>query len=467
MADNFNKSPLSQIELYDLEAESALLGALFINNDKIPHVLDELRENIYIFKLREHQIIYYAIVELFKEHATGVDSIVVRDFLKKCNKTPEGRKLNKDESLLKYAGDSDYIQEIQMNASTLINYDEYIKIIRNKYILRKLLKVLNEVYDETISNMHDVDYILENAEKRIFDIVQEKKVKRSYSNLKQIIDEQIEHIEKIKETGGGHTEYITTGYKLLDQKTGGFKPGQLIILAARPAMGKTAFSLNIARNVAKDLDKGVAFFSLEMAEEEIAQRFLFMESKIKGHDAMQGYLSSEEFEKLYDAGSNLVSLPIIIDDTAGLTPIQMKAKLRRIISREEIDVVIVDYLQLMNTNERFNNMNAKITVISRYLKEIAKEFNVPVIALSQLSRKTEQRQNKRPKLSDLRESGAIEQDADMVLFLFREGYYNKKKDESETEIIISKNRNGPTGIVKLTFFLEYGKFESMSLRERT
>jgi len=204
-----------------------------------------------------------------------------------------------------------------------------------------------------------------------------------------------------------------------------------------------------------------------MAEEEIAQRFLFMESKIKGHDAMQGYLSSEEFEKLYDAGSNLVGLPIVVDDTAGLTPIQMKAKLRRIISREEIDIVIVDYLQLMNTNERFNNMNAKITVISRYLKEIAKEFNVPVIALSQLSRKTEQRQDKRPKLSDLRESGAIEQDADMVLFLYREGYYNKKKDESETEIIISKNRNGPTGIVKLTFFLEYGKFESLSLRERT
>ncbi len=467
MADYFSKSQLSQIELYDLEAESALLGALFINNDKIPHVLDELRENIYIFKLREHQIIYYAIVELFKDHATGVDSIVVRDFLKKCSKTPEGRKLDNDESLLKRAGGNEYIQEIQMNASTLINYDEYIKIIRNKYILRKLLKVLNEVYDETISNMHDVDYILENAEKRIFDIVQEKKVKRSYSNLKQIIDEQIEHIEKIKETGGNHTDYITTGYKLLDQKTGGFKPGQLIIIAARPAMGKTAFSLNIARNVAKNLEKGVAFFSLEMAEEEIAQRFLFMESKIKGHDAMQGYLSSEEFEKLYDAGSNLVGLPIVVDDTAGLTPIQMKAKLRRIISREEIDIVIVDYLQLMNTNERFNNMNAKITVISRYLKEIAKEFNVPVIALSQLSRKTEQRQDKRPKLSDLRESGAIEQDADMVLFLYREGYYNKKKDESETEIIISKNRNGPTGIVKLTFFLEYGKFESLSLRERT
>ncbi|TYB32154.1 MAG: replicative DNA helicase [Candidatus Mcinerneyibacterium aminivorans] len=466
MSEYYSKSQLSQIELYDLEAESALLGALFINNEKIPHVLDELRENIYIFKLREHQVIYYAIVELFKDKTRGVDSIVVKDFLNKCKKTPEGRKLDKDKTLLDLAGGNDYIQQIQMNASTLINYDEYIKIIRNKYILRKLLKVLNEVYDETISNMHDVDYILENAEKRIFDIVQEKKVKRSYSNLKQIVDKQIEHIEKIKETGGAHTDYITTGYKLLDQKTGGFKPGQLIILAARPAMGKTAFSLNIARNVAKDLDKGVAFFSLEMAEEEIAQRFLFMESEIKGHDAMQGYLSSDEFDKLYEAGSNLVGLPIVIDDTAGLTPIQMKAKLRRIISREEIDVVVVDYLQLMNTNENFNNMNAKITVISRYLKEIAKEFNVPVIALSQLSRKTEQRQNKRPKLSDLRESGAIEQDADMVLFLFREGYYNKKKDETETEIIISKNRNGPTGIVKLTFFLEYGKFESMSLRKR-
>lgn len=466
MSKYFKKSQVSKEELYDLEAESALLGALLINNDKIPYVLDQLGENIYVFKLREHQIIYYAIFELFKDRTRGTDSIVIKDFLKKYRETPEGRSLNKDETLLDRAGGNEYIKEIQMSASTLINYDEYIKIIRNKYILRKLLKVLNDVYDETISNMHDVDYILENAEKRIFDIVQEKKIQRSYSNLKQIVDEQIEHIEKIKENGGAHTDYITTGYKLLDQKTGGFKPGQLIILAARPAMGKTAFSLNIAKNVAKELDKGVAFFSLEMAEEEIAQRFLFMESEIKGHDAMQGYLSTDEFDKLYEAGSKLVSLPVVVDDTAGLTPIQMKAKLRRMISKEDIDLVIVDYLQLMNTNDNFNNMNAKITVISRYLKEIAKEFNVPVIALSQLSRKTEQRQNKRPKLSDLRESGAIEQDADMVLFLFREGYYNKKKDETLTEIIISKNRNGPTGIVKLTFFLEYGKFESLSLRER-
>lgn len=466
MYDSLKKSKLSDIELYDLEAESALLGALLLNNEKIAHVLDELTDNIYVFKLREHQIIYYAVQHIFQDKSSGIDSITVKNYLEKLNKTPEGYKLKDNECMLEKVGGKEYIQQIQTSASTFINYDEYIKIIKNKYILRKLLKVLNDVYDETISNSYDIDYILENAEKRIFDIVQEKKITRSVVDLEDIVNKRVKLIEKIKSSGGEYVDFVTTGYKELDEITGGFKPGQLIILAARPGMGKTAFSLNIVKNVAKSLDKATVFFSLEMAEEELGDRLLYMEAKIPGHEARKGYLSSNQLKRLHKAAANLVDIPVFIDDTAALTPIQIKAKLRRLMSREDIELVVVDYLQLINSTDNFNNMNAKITLISRYLKEIAKEFNVPVIALSQLSRRTEQRTDKRPKLSDLRESGAIEQDADMVLFLYREGYYDEEKDDGETEVIIAKNRNGPQGKVKLKFLKKYGRFENFSFRNR-
>jgi len=464
MNDYKNKSNLSNIELYDLEAESALLGALFLNNEEINRVLAELSNNIKIFKKRENQIIFYAIKKLINNQSDGIDAIVVKDFLKGLKETPEGYTL-KDKDLLEVAGGMEYIQEIQENATTFINYDEYIKIIRNKFLLRRLLKTLNEVYDKTVSNPNDIDFVLENAERKIFEIAQEKKVKKSFAQINELIKDQVKYIQLIKEKGGDLDTYVKTDYDLLDTQTGGFKPGQLIILAARPAMGKTAFAINIAKNVALNHNKGVVFFSLEMADEEIAQRLLFMHSSIRGHDALQGFLAASEFDKLYETEKQFDKLPIFVDDTAGLTPIQMTAKLRRLISKKSVDLVIVDYLQLMNTSENYNTMNAKITVISRYLKEIAKEFKVPVIALSQLSRKTEQRDKKIPRLSDLRESGAIEQDADIVLFLYRKGYYDEDEDGNETDIIIAKNRNGPTGKVKLHFHKEYGRFDKLSFRD--
>lgn len=457
------------LELYDSESEGALLGALLIDNKLIPHVLEELGENIEIFHHRPNQLIYAAIIEIFKSDVNkAIDPILLKDYLGSRTVTPEGTELKNGRTLLDLAGGFEYIGEIWEKSSAFINHAGYINIIREKFVLRRLISALGEIYNDTLTQSYDIDRVLELAETRIFDIVQGKKVKKSFSSMKDIIEKQVEYIENIKKTGGVDDETIRTGYELVDEITGGFKPGQLIIIAARPGMGKTAFALNIARNVAKTTGRGVAFFSLEMSEDEIARRFIFMQSKVRGHEAMKGYITHDDFKKVHRAAAELVEYPIFIDDTAGITPLQMKAKMRRLFAQREYGLVIVDYLQLMNTAEQFESMNTKITVISRMLKEIAKEFGVPVIALSQLSRSVERRDKKKPMLSDLRESGSIEQDADMVMFLYREEYYSESgadTADNSIEINIAKNRNGPIGNKKLVFLKEYGRFENLSARE--
>jgi len=455
-------------EICDLDAESALLGALLLDNTIIPHVLDELGENIDIFYSRPHQLIYYAILDLFRRDVhSRIDPVVLKNYLSERKNTPEGLPLKQKGSLLDEAGGFEYLSALWEKSSAYINYDGYMDIIRHKYILRRLRSALVSTSNDIENLPYDVDKILETAEERIFDIVQERKVKKSFSTLEELVAHQITYIEDIKDKKVTKSD-IETGYLLVDEITGGFKPGQLIIVAGRPGMGKTAFALNVALNVAETGEKGVVVFSLEMSEEEIARRFIFMHSRIRGHEAMKGYITKDNLKRLHATGSQLSQLPIYVDDSAGITPLQLKAKLRRLFTQKEYRLVIVDYLQLMNTVENYESMNAKITMISRHLKEIAKEFKVPVIALSQLSRSVEKRDRKRPMLSDLRESGSIEQDADIVMFLYREDYYQDHEEGSEdksVEINVAKNRNGPIGTKKLTFLKEYGRFENYSGRD--
>jgi replicative DNA helicase len=455
-------------EICDLDAESALLGALLLDNTIIPHVLDELGENIDLFYSRPHQLIYYGILDLFRRDVNSpIDPVVLKNFLSDRKHSPEGLPLKDGSSLLDEAGGFDTIRALWEKGSSYINYDGYIEIIRHKYILRKLRSALISTSNDIENLPYDVDKILETAEERIFDIVQERKIKKSFSTLEDLVPQQITYIEDIKDQKIVKSD-IETGYQLVDEITGGFKPGQLIIIAGRPGMGKTAFALNVALNIAETGDKGVVFFSLEMSEEEIARRFIFMHSKIRGHEAMKGYITKEDLKRLHSTGSQLSRLPVYVDDTAGITPLQLKAKLRRLFTQKDYHLVIVDYLQLMNTMGNYESMNAKITMISRQLKELAKEFKVPVIALSQLSRSVENRPKKRPMLSDLRESGSIEQDADIVMFLYREDYYQDQEGAAEdksVEINVAKNRNGPIGTKKLTFLKEFGRFESYSGRD--
>ncbi len=452
--------------VYDLEAESALIGALLINNTIIPDAVELLGEDYLVFFKKEHQVLYWGILELFKRGQTAVDAIVLYDFLKQQPITVYDRTAKSDGNVADICGGFEFIRAVFEQSSELINYEEYIRIVKNKSLLRRLLNVLSGIYQETLQSTADIEMLLEQAERKIFDVVHERSV-TSFVKLPSIIHEQVSYIEEIKQHGRSK-DAIITGYRDLDSIIGGFRPGQLIVLAARPSVGKTAFALNIARNVAMESDKAVAVFSLEMSKDELGQRFIFMEAGVKGNQVMQGFISQAQLASIHDAGQRLDNLPIFIDDSAGTTPLQIRAKMRRLLSRADSDIklVIIDYLQLMNIKEFTASMNERVTIISRSLKEIAKEFKVPVIALSQLSRAVEQRESKKPQLSDLRESGAIEQDADMVMFLYREAYYNKEKaDDNTTDVILAKNRNGPTGEVKLFFERDCGRFKSFSFEK--
>ena len=458
---------LNKVEVSDIESESVLLGTLLLNNAIIPDVFDELTEDISVFYHRTHQIIYYAIIELFKQSSIqGIDPIIVANFLEKKNTTPEGKVLRDGKTLLDEVGGKEYITEIYEKGTIYINYAEYVRIIKEKYVIRLLLGALSNIYGYITNSDYDVEEILERSEKSIFDIVQKRNSKKAVVRIKDILNKQVDLIEAI--TNGDHSlkNVVNTGYSALDAQMGGMHGGQLIILAARPAMGKSAFAFNIALNVARMQGKGVMIFSLEMSDEEIGRRFLFMESRINGHNAMQGFLTKDKIPQLVESAALISNYPIFIDDTPGITPLHIKSKLRRVLAQSNnLGLVIVDYLQLMNLSERTESQTVKISTISRYLKEIAKEFDIPVIALSQLSRKTEERTDKRPMLSDLRESGAIEQDADVVLMLYREGYYKKDITSNVTEVIVGKNRNGPVGTVKLAFISSYGRFENLAKRE--
>ena len=431
-----------------LAAEAAVLGSMVIDPVCIGQVVEMLsRDSFYRV---EHQLIYDAIIALYeKNRGEGIDGVLLRDEL-------EGRKQ------LEQVGGVEYIGKILNSVPSSANVAYYAGIIKDKQLLRELIQtatdILNDAYDSTSESIQKLD----EAEHRIFAIT-DKRTTSQVIGIKDLVTHAYELIEK---RDGKHVTGLATGFTMLDQLTCGLQNGEMIIIAGRPSMGKTALALNIAENIGMVEKTPVAIFSLEMGQQQLAERFLCSVSQVESQLVRKGMLSTEHYRRLVDACGILSAAPIFIDDTSSLTPLELRAKARRLKSQYDIKCVFIDYLQLMHMGTRVESRQQEITTISRYLKALARELSIPVIVLSQLNRSPEGRTDHLPRMSDLRESGSIEQDADVVMLLHREDYYHSGDKEYEpnniANIIIAKQRNGPTGTVDLTFLDRFTKFGNAS-----
>jgi len=432
---------LDKIPPQNIEAEMATLGAMLIDEKVIAEIL-EFIDDLSFYK-REHQIIFQSIISLF-DARKKVDILTVSESLSK-------------RKVLEKAGGSVYLTTLADFVPTSANASHYARIVKEKEILRSLIGSANEIADLVYKDQEEVSGILDKAEKLIFEI-SDRRVEGSYVHIKDIIKDGIELIESLYHKKSRVTG-IPTGFKDFDLKTAGLQNGDLIIAAGRPSMGKSAFVTSMASFVAVEEKIPVAIFSLEMSKEQLMQRFLCAQAKVEINRVRTGFLAPSEWPILTNAAGKLSEAPIYIDDTPALNIFEIRSKARRLKAHHDIKLILVDYLQLIRGMRRGDNRQQEISDISQSLKALAKELNVPVIAVSQLSRAVESREGHRPKLSDLRESGAIEQDSDVVVLLFREEYY-KPTDENRgiADIIIAKQRNGPVGTIKLTFLKEYTKF---------
>ncbi|MGP8196168.1 MAG: replicative DNA helicase [Syntrophobacteraceae bacterium] len=436
---------LRKIPPQQIEAEQSLLGGIMVDSLGLPSALEVLKGDE--FYKESHRIIFTAIQDLF-ERNEPVDILTVTNLL-------EERKL------LESVGGASYIAALTDAMPTSSNVAAYAKIINEKAVMRRLIQSANEIISFAYGGGKNSEEVLDSAEAAIFRIA-ERRIRNSYFPLKDVIKKNIETIERWQE----YREMVTgvpSGYKDLDKLTAGFQKSDLIIIAARPSMGKTALGLCVARNAAKDSGVPVAFFSLEMSKEQLAMRLLCSEARVDSHKIRSGFLSSQECGKLLQAAGLFMDVPIYIDDTPGISPLELRAKARRIMADKGLGLVVVDYLQLMRGRETVERREQEISEISRSLKGLAKELDIPVIAIAQLNRKVEERADKRPLLSDLRESGAIEQDADVIAFIYRDEVYAKQgcKEPGVAEIIIGKQRNGPSGeTVRLAYISTYTRFEN-------
>lgn len=440
--ENLKKVPSS------IEAEKSVLGGIFLKPDIFGDVVEILHPND--FYKNGHKLIYEAMRDIYNS-GTGIDPIVVVNKLKKNEKFDElvGEQL---------------LFDIISDVPTAANIIEYTKIVKEKATLRRLGEVGTKIVELAYEGYEEVDNILDKAEGMIFKI-SENVDSKDLVSLKDVIAQEFVRLEKVYQNKGVATG-ISSGFSDFDQMTSGFHPSDLIILAARPAMGKTAFALNLALNAAMKSKKGVLLFSLEMSSSQLLQRLLSIEAGIGLQKIRNGFLDPDDWGKLGLASMKLSNSEINIADLPNVNVLEIRAIARRLKAAGKLDMIIIDYLQLIKGNStRGDNRQQEISEISRALKGIARELDIPIIALSQLSRATEQRADRRPMLSDLRESGAIEQDADMVMFLYRDDYYNEdSEDKGLTEVIIGKQRNGPVGTIKLRFFHEYTKFENFTSR---
>jgi len=428
-----------------LEAEVSVLGGILLENEALSRVLEVIGEGD--FYREAHRKIFSAILELF-ERSEPTDLITLSEVLKK-------------RAAFEAVGGIEYLNSLVNSVPTAANISYYAKIIKEKSILRKLINRATEIVSQGYGDAGNVDDFLDRAEHAIFEI-SEDRVRPSFYPIKDIIKSSFKTIEKLYEKRQLITG-VPTGFTRLDELTSGLQPSELIIVAGRPSMGKTAFALNIAQHAAVEAQVPAAVFSLEMGKEQLALRMLCSEAKVDAHRLRGGFLSESDWPKLTRAAGNLSEAPIFIDDTAGLTALEMRAKSRRLKAERNLGLVIVDYLQLMRGRADSDTREQEISDISRSLKALAKELNVPVVALSQLNRRVEERGDKHPQLSDLRESGAIEQDADVIIFLYRDEVYNKSEDKKgKAEIIIGKQRNGPTASFELAFLDKYTCFENLS-----
>lgn len=436
---------IKRILPHSAEAEQSVIGSMIMDKDAIATASEVVSGHD--FYEQQYQILFETMVELSNE-GKPVDLITLQDRLKEKDVPAQVSSL-------------EFIRDLVTAVPTSANVRYYAQIVRDKAVLRRLIKVSEETANECYMDKEKLDTILEKTEKQIFDIVQNKGTK-DFTDIKDVVLRTIDSIEAAARNQGSVTG-VATGFYDLDYKTAGLQPSDLILIAARPSMGKTAFALNIAEHVALKLNVTTAIFSLEMSQDQLVKRVLAMNSKVDSQSIRTGSLSGEEWADLMESARIIGNSNLVIDDTSAISISELRSKCRKLKLEKNLGLVMIDYLQLMSgSNKKNESRQQEISEISRSLKSLAREINVPIIALSQLSRAVEQRPDKRPMLSDLRESGAIEQDADVVMFIYRDDYYNKDTEEpGVSEIIIGKQRNGPVGTVKLAWMSQYTKFANL------
>ena len=439
---------LGKIPPHDLEAEQAVLGSMLTDKDAVISAIEVL--NVESFYRADNKAIYEAILNLYNR-SEPIDIITVKDELASIGKFEQ-------------VGGLEYLANLPDKVPTTANVEKYIKIVEEKYLLRNLIKTSNEIIEMGYDPTEEVEDVMDFAEKKIFDIMKDKNQK-GYSPIKDILVESFTKLEELYNRKQ-HITGVPTGFAELDYKTAGLHGSDLILIAARPAMGKSAFALNIAANAAVRAKVPVVLFSLEMSKDQMVNRILCSESMVDSNKVRTGKVEEEDWAKLAGAIGPLSESEIYIDDTPGISVMEIRAKCRKLKLEKDIGLVVIDYLQLVQGSNKTNgSREQEISEISRSLKILAKELNVPVIALSQLSRAVEQRPDHRPMLSDLRESGAIEQDADIVIFLYRDDYYNPESEKKDiAEVIIAKHRGGSLGTVDLLWLGSYTKFVNLERR---
>ena len=440
---------LGKIPPHDLDAEQAVLGSMLTDKDAVVAAIETLKEDA--FYRDDNKAIYQAILNLYNK-SEPIDIITLKDELESMNKFEQ-------------VGGFEYLASLPEKVPTTANVQKYIKIVEEKSILRNLIKTANEIIELGYDPTEDVEDIMDGAERKIFDIMQSKNQK-GYTPIKDALIESVMTLEQLYNRKQSITG-ISTGFIQLDYKTAGLHGSELILIAARPAMGKTAFALNLATNAALRSNVPVAIFSLEMSKDQLVTRILASEAMVDSNKIRTGKLDEDDWEKIANAIGPLSESEIYIDDTPGISVMEIRTKCRKLKMEKNIGLVVIDYLQLIQgSNKRSSgSREQEIAEISRSLKIMAKELNVPVIALSQLSRAVEQRPDHRPMLSDLRESGSIEQDADIVMFLYRDDYYNQESEKKDiAEVIIAKQRSGTIGPVELLWMGNYTKFVNLEKR---
>ncbi|MFN8059629.1 MAG: replicative DNA helicase [Vicinamibacterales bacterium] len=445
MADVTTERPLP----HNLDAERSVLGAILIRNEAINHAA-ELIDAEDFFRVA-HRRIFDAMVGL-SERGDAIDFVTLTEALTRAG-------------ALDAVGGPAYLSALLDGVPRSTNVEYYARIVKEKATLRRLIESAQQIASAAYDAEDDADIILDQAERSIFQIA-DKQLRSGFVPLSDLVETSFASIQQLQQHQSAITG-VASGFTDLDDMTSGFQPSDLVIVAARPSMGKTSFTLNIAQHVGVRENKTVGFFSLEMSKEQLFMRMLTSEARVDAHKFRSGYLSERDYGALGQALGTLEHAKVFIDDTASIGVLEMRAKARRLAAEHGLHLLVIDYLQLMQGRGKFENRQQELASISRSLKGLAKELNVPILALSQLSRAPESRSDHRPQLSDLRESGALEQDADVVLFIFREEQYEKKPDgdnDSTAEIIIGKQRNGPTGSVRLAFIKQYTKFDNLDIR---
>jgi replicative DNA helicase len=440
-----NPSP-HKLPPQNIDAEQSVLGGILIENEAIHKVIEILAADD--FYREAHQRIFDALLDL-AERDEPADLITLTNSLRKKEQ-------------LDSVGGASYVASLIDSVPTAANIEYYARIVKEKSVLRKLIQTSTEIITQSYEDREDVEGLLDEAERAIFQI-SENRIRPSFYPIREIVKDSFRTLERLFEK----KELITgvpSGFKGLDRLTAGFQPSDLIIVAGRPSMGKTAFCLNIAQYAAIEKKVPVAIFSLEMSKEQLGIRMLCSEAQVEGTRLRTGFLNESDWPRLTLAAGNLSDAAIFVDDTAALTVLELRAKARRLKSDHGLGMIILDYMQLMKGRARVESRQQEISEISRSLKGLAKELSIPLIAVSQLSRRTEERQGMRPQLADLRESGAIEQDADLILFIYRDEVYNRAEDNpnrGKAEVIIGKQRNGPTGKIDVAFLDKFSSFKDL------